>query len=281
MRMQTTLRNKILAAAVVVLVIVLIIVLSGTRPDKREEVDLTAEIAEGVAWLKRQEARDPSEVDAQIKAMRQAEWEAMLLSQRDDWVAQLENGEINVWSLFEDAVILGDSRVVGYEFYDFLPTERVMAEGGATIRNVEALVPELQTLNPAQVFLCYGLNDISIGYWSTAEEYVTELDQVIQLLQAALPDATICVSSTLIARDPAFQKASAWRRIPEWNIAIAQMCEEKGYPYADNTQLCEDYAELWETDGIHVQRTLYQHWAKNLMIEVYDYALGKLEAPTD
>lgn len=279
--MQKTLRNRALAVAAVVLVFVLIVVLSGIRADKQNEVDRTAEIAEGMAWLKRQESKDPANVEAQIKAIQRAEWEAMLLSQREEWVTQLQNGEINVWSLFEDAVILGDSRVVGYEFYDYLPDERVMAEGGATIRNVEALLPELQALNPAQIFLCYGLNDISIGYWSTAEEYITELDQMIHMLQDALPETTVCVSSTLIARDPAFQKASAWRRIPEWNIAIAQMCEEKGYPYADNTQLCEDYAEMWETDGIHVQRGLYQHWAKNLMIEVYDYELGKLEALAD
>ena len=279
--MQKTLRNRALAVAAVVLVFVLIVVLSGIRADKQDEIDRTAEIAEGMAWLKRQESKDPANVEAQIKAIQRAEWEAMLLSQREEWVTQLQNGEINVWSLFEDAVILGDSRVVGYEFYDYLPDERVMAEGGATIRNVEALLPELQALNPAQIFLCYGLNDISIGYWSTAEEYITELDQMIHMLQDALPETTVCVSSTLIARDPAFQKASAWRRIPEWNIAIAQMCEEKGYPYADNTQLCEDYAEMWETDGIHVQRGLYQHWAKNLMIEVYDYELGKLEALAD
>ena len=76
-------------------------------------------------------------MEEQIKQLRRAQWEAQLLAERDTWLEQLESGQINVWSLFDDAVILGDSRVVGYEFYDFLPDERVLAEGGATIRNVE------------------------------------------------------------------------------------------------------------------------------------------------
>ena len=55
------------------------------------------------------------------------------------------------------------------------------------------------------------------------------------------------------------------------------MCQEKGYLFADNAQLCADYAKYWETDGIHVQPGLYEHWALNLMTEVYDDALGRME----
>ncbi len=279
--MQSALRNRMLAGAAIAALLVVVILLSGIRAGGQDASGRAAEVAEGVAWLKRQETRDPADVEARIKAIQREEWEQMLLSQRDDWVAQLESGEINVWSLFDDAVVLGDSRAVGFEFYDYLPDERVMAEGGATIRNVEALLPELEALNPSCVFLCYGLNDISIGYWSTAEEYTAELAQVVESLQNALPDATICISSTLVARDPAFQTASVWREIPDWNLSVAKMCAEQGYAFADNALLCEEYASLWETDGIHVQRGLYPHWAENLMIEVYDYELGKLEAPAD
>ncbi len=278
--MQKT-RNRATAAVLVILLLAAILLLSGMRGKSRDQEDLTAEIAEGVAWLKRQESRDPAAVEEQIKQLRRAQWEAQLLAERDTWLEQLESGQINVWSLFDDAVILGDSRVVGYEFYDFLPDERVLAEGGATIRNVEAWLPDLIALNPRYVFLCFGLNDSSIGYWTTAEEYTTELVQVVQSVQEALPEAIVTVSSILVARDPAFQKASAWRKIPEWNIAISEACAANDIPFADNTQLCEDYADLWETDGIHIQRGVYQHWAKNLMIEVYDYELAKLEAPAD
>ena len=90
-------------------------------------------------------------------------------------------------------------------------------------------------LNPRYVFLCFGLNDSSIGYWTTAEEYTTELVQVVQSVQKALPEAIVTVSSILVARDPAFQKASAWRQIPEWNIAISEACAANDIPFADNT----------------------------------------------
>lgn len=273
-------RSRMIAATLIVVLLVLTLFIGGSRAGGQSEVR-SAEVAEGLAWLRRQEARDPAAVEQSIKAIQRAERERMLQLQRDEWVAQLQSGAINVWSLFDDAVILGDSRAVGFSFYDYLPGERVLAEGGATIRNVEALIPELQQLNPDYIFLCYGLNDISIGYWSTAEEYTAELAELLEQLQNAIPEAQICVSSTLIARDPAFQTASVWRKIPEWNQSVEQMCAEKGYAYADNRQLCEDYAQLWETDGIHVQRGFYPHWAENLMIEVYDYELGKMETDAD
>ena len=236
-----------------------------------------AAVAEGIAYLRALEAQDPAEVEERLKAQRQAECEAMLATQREQWLEQITSGEVSVWSLFGDAVILGDSRAVGFSFYDFLPSERVMAEGGATIRSVADHLDEIKALNPSIVFLCYGLNDISIGFWTDYASYTAEMDEVIQSILEVVPDATVCVSSALVARDPAFQRSSAWRRIPELNDAVAAMCQEKGYLFADNAQLCADYAKYWETDGIHVQPGLYGHWALNLMTEVYDDALGRME----
>lgn len=43
------------------------------------------------------------------------------------------------------------------------------------------------------------------------------------------------------------------------------MCEENGVLFADNTQLSEDYADLWQPDGIHLLPEFYPHWAANLI----------------
>ena len=68
-------------------------------PAKRAAASATdAEVASGVQWLQEQEAHSPDDVEAELKAIRQAELDAM----RDEWRAKLYSGEISVWSLFED-----------------------------------------------------------------------------------------------------------------------------------------------------------------------------------
>lgn len=72
---------------------------------------------------------------------------------------------------------------------------------------------------------------------------------------------TVVVSSILPAQDPAFEKSSKWRNIPEWSEAVGAACAENGIPFADNTEICQTYADLWQPDGIHVRPEFYPYWA--------------------
>ena len=167
--------------------------------------------------------------------------------------------------MFKDYVVMGDSRAVGFWYHDFLDKDRVLADGGHTIRNIPRQMEELVALNPSTVYLCYGLNDTSIGYWDTAEEYVTEFMDVIAQIKENLPETTVVVSSILPARDPAFKRSSSWYDIPEWSAALEAACAENGIPFANNDQLAEDYPNYWDPDGIHFRPALYPYWAANLV----------------
>ena len=135
-------------------------------PAKRAAASATdADVASGVQWLQEQEAHSPNDVEAELKAIRQAELDAM----RDEWRAKLYSGEISVWSLFEDYAMLGDSRTSGFTYYGYLAPERVFADSGATIKKVIDHLEELVALNPSIIFLTYGINDVGIGYWPTPE----------------------------------------------------------------------------------------------------------------
>lgn len=114
-------------------------------------------------------------------------WPSRSRQERDALVAKITSGELDIWSMFDSYVILGDSRAVGFYYFDFLEKSRVLADGGNTIRDVAAHMDDIRALQPDYVYLCYGLNDISIGYWDTKEEYVAELLQVVADLKEALP----------------------------------------------------------------------------------------------
>lgn len=122
----------------------------------------------------------------------------------------------------------------------------------------------MQNVNPSEAFLCFGLNDISIGYWDTTEEYVVELDSVISLIKQSVSGVEVYVCSTIPAIDPAFARAEKWRDIPTWNTAIQTHCEETGISYIDLTDTLAAHMDLYDPDGIHMQKAFYPYWAIDL-----------------
>ena len=227
---------------------------------KKDTVD--AQVQEGLAYLQSLEEKDPAVVQQVRKAIHQRK----LDEQRDELLDQLTSGTIDPFSLIKDYVVMGDSRAVGFWYHKFLDKSRVLADGGHTIRNIPDQIDTLVTLNPSTIYLCYGLNDCSIGYWNSAESYVAGYIQVVKAIQEKLPDATVVVASILPARDPAFQKSAKWRNIPQWSEALEQACKDNGILFANCDQLAEDYPKLWDPDGIHFRKEFYPYWASNLVV---------------
>ena len=150
-----------LAAVVVIIGIVIFIALSGQNIT-------TDDIKEGRAYIEGLEATDTASVEEQVEELRKKERKAAL-----------ESGDLDVWSQFTDIAILGDSRAVGFYSYNLVDESRVFATGGATIRDIEQYTDQLVALNPSSIIFCYGLNDISIGYWDNVDDYIAEQDQII------------------------------------------------------------------------------------------------------
>lgn len=229
-------------------------------PPRTTKVDTAA----GLSLLDTLEQGDTEAVDA-------------VLREREPKVPELpldENGEIDttqIWSAFRDYVLLGDSRGVGYEFYDFLDDSRVMADGGNTIKQIEEHMEEIVALQPRYVYICYGINDVGLGIW-TPEEYAEEFMTYVGQLKERLPDVTVVISSILPAYDPAFEQNSDWHNIPEFNEKVKAACEENGVAYADNDALAEAYPDLYQPDGIHLMPEFYPYWAKNLIEAGYKNA---------
>lgn len=254
---NNTLFFAIVIAMVGIFLLALIFVLGNRNKDIEDP-----QIEAGIAYLEALEQKDPADVQAVRKQIHQQHLDA----QRDALLKQLEDGTIDPFSLFKDFAIMGDSRAVGFWYRDFLDKSRVLADGGHTIRNIPGQMETLVALNPSVIYLCYGLNDTSIGYWKTADSYVAEYIQCVKDIQAALPDATIVVSSILPARDPAFQRSEKWRNIPAWSAALEKACKENGILFANCDSLAEDYPNLWDPDGIHFREAFYPHWASMLVV---------------
>lgn len=241
----------IIAVCAAAVVICAVIAIRVWRDPNREKVKI------GTEYLKKLENRDITSVEQEVKSVR-----------KQSRLAAIEAGELSLWAQFSDYVIFGDSRTVGFYFHEFLDKQRVIADGGYTIADIATFKDQITALNPSYLFLCTGLNDVSIGYWETPEEYVAAYEKVVQELMSALPNTDIYINSILPAKDPAFERSSKWREIPDYNAAVKAWCEEKGYHYIDNTKVYEEHSDLYDADGIHFRKDFYQYWAMNMLAGV-------------
>ena len=273
-------RRKLLFIILILVLAVVILVLLA-RHLGREKPGSTTEplkIASGMLYLDSLESRDPAEVDAMLQEFRAQKIQEM----RDEWLRQIEEGEINVWSQFDDYALLGDSRAVGFSYWGFLPEERVLADSGAKLYYLRDHIPDLEKLHPSSVYLCYGLNDVIIGVWPEPADYVADYREILGELREALPDASFYISSILPAIDPAFDEWPDLVRIPEYTQAVKEMCDgiDNCY-YVDNQWLFDQYQDLWAPDGIHFAAAFYRYWAASLIEATYNSQISADETAED
>ena len=132
---------------------------------------VAAQMDSAVAFLRQMESGDPDQVVQVIRQQQRAKMQA----ERDEMRAKLVNGELDVWSQFQDSVILGDSRASGFYYYSFLPRETVLAEPGDTIWTIEDNLDAVEAVHPGRAFIAYGANDM--GYWSSPQDFTADVVQ--------------------------------------------------------------------------------------------------------
>ena len=239
---------------------------------------VVTELETGQAYLAALEQRTPVEMEYMIEeARKEHEKEAKREQYQKKREAYLEKLKGNrLWDAFDDAVFLGDSRVVGFDVFGLLPPDRVLADAGGTIDSITDSIDTVKAISPKYIFISYGINDIGIGYWPTKEEYAAAFREKIHTLQKELPDAQIFVNSIIPAQEDAVQSYPVWEGLPEYSDAVRQMCEKEKIPFINNDGIVQEHGDLYAEDGIHLQSGFYRYWAENQMLGIFDLENGLL-----
>lgn len=240
------------AVGLIVAVVFIACILSWRQEKKNEE-----KINIGLAYLSGLEKKDVTAISEQIDAIKAA---------RSLQLAEID--ENAVWSGFDSTMILGDSRAVGFRFYEFLPENQVIAESGRKITDVTSEIEKIKTISPKQVFLCFGLNDIKSELWPEPAEYAGAYREVVDLLSQELPGTTVYINSILPAIGSGYESYAGYARIGDYNAALQQMAQDNGCRFIDNTSIAQEHMDLYEADGLHLQKDFYKYWAANMLAEV-------------
>ena len=273
--------------------------LTARIPALAPVASVSADPAEGVAFLQQQETLDPEEIDRVLQERRRAELEAIraareaelaalrqqaaedLEAMRAQRLADLMDGTEDVWAYFSDAVLIGDSRVVGFSYYGFLPEAQVLAELGATILGVEGKLSAIRARDPAYIFLSFGANDLVSYLWPTGPEYAARYSQLVELLEAEFPEAVIVVNSIPAIRESSLHTQSIYYQVPEFNESLRQMCAETGAVFVDNDAVAEAHTDLYAGDGIHFAPGFYPYWAATMIEAVLEAEENALPQPDE
>ncbi len=228
----------------------------------------SAAVKEGIAYLEEQEAIDIKDVQNAVSEVAQQRASV----RRAELKQQFLDGEVDVWSMFTDYILLGDSRAEGFSAYGFLSEDRVLAEKGETILDIEEHLIQIQAASPTTIILAYGMNDVIGNVGGSPEGWVEEYRKQIKSIQTVAPHADIYVNDIVAPQESAFTENPALMDYDVYNMALKEMCEENGYFYVDTSQTSEDNADLYEGDGIHVSGSFYEVWAADIVMSMLDHS---------
>lgn len=253
---QNRLIGMVIAIAVFVAAVIIIVCISN---NSNKESD----IAIGKAYIKTMENKDTTEIENNI-------FNASRQKMIDELLTKISDDPDIVWRTLTEVntVLMGDSRVVGFDIFGFMDESHVIAGAGNTIRTVWDSIDTVQVLNPNLLVLSYGINDINNYWvWDTREEWLAELDEIMAKLNEMLPNSYIYVQSIIPATEIGIEDSPSWAQIPDWNKDIKALCQEKGYRYLDIEKLANEHSDLYDIDGVHLQYAFYQYWGEAILMQ--------------
>lgn len=164
---------------------------------------------------------------------------------------------------FTGSVVVGDSITEGLTAYNILSQDKVVYKRGVSIKNTESLLQTAIGLNPGNIFLAFGMNDMET-YKTDINSFIEVYKEKIEYVRQALPNAKIFINSIQPATAAVIAKRPDFSRVPQYNEALGKMCEELSITYIDNQYILEEHPEFYAQDGIHVTSTYYPIWLENM-----------------
>ncbi len=184
-------------------------------------------------------------------------------------------------------VIFGDSRAEGFSAFGFMDPSRVLTGIGWGVGNVPSILPQLKSLNPRNIVVSCGLNEIAYQlseslFADKTAKYVADVSYYLGLIKAQHPNANIYLTSILSVTDTVVSKRSGYAVIPSRNEALKQLCDNEGYTFIDMSPYCQANANFYGADGMHFFPGFYPIWGKVLLNAITEQeGGGRVDAMQD
>lgn len=167
--------------------------------------------------------------------------------------------------IFKTDLFIGDSITDSLSFYGLVDENNVIAKLGFTAKKAQDEISTIINKNPENIYMMFGMNDM-LSFRDT--EMVTKYyGELIDEIHKKLPDANIYIQSILPVSSEVKTKTPYLtnENIDEFNLALANMAEEKSLEYINTREIIEQDLDLFEPDGIHMKYKFYELWLDYLI----------------
>ena len=211
--------------------------------------------SEGVAYIKEQEALKTKKLSKKLTNKRIEEKTTLI-----------KEGKIDVFSMFDDYALYGDSRVYGFGSYGFLPWNNVFAAAGNTILNITDFNDQVKQINPSNLYFSYGVNDMGLDLKKEGGTYADLYEEKVKEVLKIVPKAHVFINSIIPPTAETLTENPRWDKANEYNTQLKAMCEKNGWTYIDVTSVTDDgNPEYYQADGVHFIRDIYPIWAQKMI----------------
>ena len=165
-----------------------------------------------------------------------------------------------------DIVFLGDSLTYYGDFASVFPDKVVCNLGlrGDTIQGMIERVGQVRVLQPGQVVLMVGINEVA---HVSADEFEVRYNQLLDSISQSLPEAAVIVQTMLPVNNQDFSISCDNAQIDACNSRIKKIAGERKLACLDVHALYMENGLLplsLTGDGLHITGDAYSAWYKML-----------------
>ena len=166
-----------------------------------------------------------------------------------------------------DIVFLGDSITDEGEWAELLSHHVIKNRGISSDTTIGVLdrLSEIVTPQPQKLFLMIGVNDLS-NLGRSPTEITQTYREILTRIHDLSPQTHVFIQSVLPINSSLFFGQATNSSIKELNSQLQTLANEFSYPYIDLlAHFTDAHGQLdaqYTTDGIHLNGTAYQRWAK-------------------
>lgn len=174
-----------------------------------------------------------------------------------------KNDEINYAKYYENTVFMGDSITESLSEFEILDSYNVISNKGDTVVKALQNIDKLQGINPKNLVLLYGMNDViefdsnlsSQDSGTFKEKYI----ELINSIKSVLPRTNIYLISPLPVMDNAVETNYRLtnENLNEFRLKVDEVANVTGSTYINVSSIISENDYLHEQDGIHYKYDFY------------------------
>jgi lysophospholipase L1-like esterase len=181
----------------------------------------------------------------------------------------VEDKEVDFYKFYENTVFMGDSITEGLMEMELVNQYNVISNKGDTIIKGKENIDKVVSLQPKNLVLLYGMNDV-IAFDGSGpggpDKFKAHYIEFINDIKTKLPNTNIYIQAPLPVMDRAIETNGRLTNtnLDEFRKLAYEASEETGVKYVNIDVLVKDKDELYEADGVHFKYDFYLKWLSYL-----------------